>query len=187
VIFNATTRDAQDLSAYGARPLGRSWSTSLLASYNRQSVQDLDDDDWIDMPGYERLSARPRLFYDGPDGSSAYLTLGAMTEDRRGGTAGGGVAPDGEPFQQDQETRRIDAGLVLERPVASWGYAQLRASGMRQSHDHGFGELLEQDRHETMLVEASLAGETPATTWIGGVAYQTDEYDPETFPVFSYR
>ncbi|MEX2480743.1 MAG: TonB-dependent receptor [Gammaproteobacteria bacterium] len=58
---------------------------------------------------------------------------------------------------------------------------------MRQSHDHGFGDLLEIDQHETMLIEASLAGERMATSWVGGLAYQADDYEAETFPVFDYR
>ncbi|MEQ8861151.1 MAG: TonB-dependent receptor [Pseudomonadales bacterium] len=187
VIVNATTRNAQDLSGYVASPLGRGWSGSLLTNYNRQSAQDLDDDDWIDMPGYQRVAARPRLFYNAADGSSAYLTVGAMTEDRRGGTLGGSLAPDGEPFRQNQDTRRVDAGLVLERPVADWGFAQLRGSGMRQSHDHRFGALLEEDRHETNLIEASLSGETVTTSWVGGLAFQTEDYEAGTFPVFDYH
>ena len=186
VIVNATTRNAQDFSAYLASPLGRGWSGSVIGGYYRQSEQDLDGDDWIDMPGYDRVMARPRLFFDGPDDFSVYLTAGAMVEERRGGTRDGGVVPDGEPFPQNQDTRRFDAGLVLERPVASWGFAQLRASGTRQSHDHRFGELLEIDQHETMLVEASLTGDTPTTSWVGGLAFQADDYGSETFPVFDY-
>ncbi len=187
VIMNATTRDAQDLSAYGATPLSPNWSASLLSNYNRQSTQDLDNDDWIDMPGYERVAMRPRLFYDAPDGSSAYLTIGVMAEDRRGGTEGGGVVPDGQLFPQNQDTRRFDAGIVLERPVSSWGVAQLRSSATRQSHDHRFGDLLEEDQHETMLIEASISGDAATTSWVGGIAYQADDYESETFPVFDYR
>ena len=186
IILNATTRRAQDFSAYGAMALDRGWSGSVLTSFNRQSAQDLDGDAWIDMPGYHRVSARPRLFYEGPDGFSAYVTIGAMQEDRHGGTDGGGIAPDGEPFRQNQDTRRFDAGLVVERPVGGWGYAQIRSSGMVQSHDHRFGDLLEKDQHKTLLVEASLAGGTTTRSWIGGVAYQADGYDAETFPVFDY-
>ena len=186
IIVNATTRDAQDFSAYVESPLGRYWSGSLLSNYNRQSVQDLDDDGWIDMPGYERFSVRPRLFYEGQDDFGIYLTAGAMSEDRRGGTVAGGVLPDGAPFQQNQDTRRYDAGLVLERPVADWGVAQLRASGTRQSHDHRFAALLEMDQHKTMMVEASVTGETSSMSWVGGLAYQADDYDSETFPVFNY-
>jgi outer membrane receptor protein involved in Fe transport len=186
VILNATTRDAQDLSAYAESALGRGWSGSMLANFNRQAEQDLDDDDWIDMPGYRRISARPRLYYQGPGGFIAYLTFGAMSEDRRGGTEAGGVVPGGEPFQQNQDTRRFDAGLVLESPVGNWGVAQLRASGMRQSHDHSFGDLLEIDQHETTLIEASLAGDAATRSWVAGFAYQSDAYDSETFPVFDY-
>ena len=186
VILNTTTRDAQDLSAYAESTLGSGWSGSMLANYNRQSQQDLDDDSWIDMPGYERVSARPRLYYEGQNEFSAYLTVGAMSEDRRGGTDAGGVVPGGEPFQQDQDTRRFDAGLVLENPVGNWGVAQLRASGMRQSHDHRFGDLLEIDQHETTMIEASLAGDSMTLSWVAGLAYQSDAYESETFPVFDY-
>ncbi|MEM7504422.1 MAG: TonB-dependent receptor, partial [Pseudomonadota bacterium] len=186
VIANATTRDGHDLSAYLASPLGGRWSGSLLAGYYRQSDQDLDNDTWIDMPGYERVVARPRLFYEGPDNLNIYLTLGAMAEDRRGGTEDGGVTPAGDPFPQDQDTRRIDAGFVVENAVADWGIAQLRASGMRQSHDHRFGELLEIDEHETALIEASLSGDLSTASWVAGLAYQVDEYDSETFPAFEY-
>jgi len=187
VILNVTTRDAQDLSAYAESALGRGWSGSILANYNRQSEQGLDDDDWIDMPGYERISARPRLYYEGQDDFSAYLTVGAMSEDRRGGTAADGTVPSGEPFPQNQDTSRFDAGLVLESPIGNWGVAQLRASGMRQSHDHRFGELLEIDQHETTLIEASLAGDSVTRSWVAGLAYQSDVYHSETFPVFNYN
>lgn len=186
LIVNATTRNGQDLSAYVARPLGNGWGGSLLAGYFTQSEQDLDGDAWVDMPGYDRIVARPRLFYDGPNDLSVYLTVGAMAEDRRGGTGGSGVVANGSPFAQDQDTRRIDAGLVVERAVSNWGSAQLRASGMRQSHDHRFGDLLEVDQHDTALVEASLAGDLDTGSWVAGLAYQADRYDSDTFPVFDY-
>jgi len=186
LILNATTRDGQDLSAYGSRRLAGGWSGSVLANLNRQTAQDLDDDGWFDMPGYERGAIRPRLFWNGSDGSSALVTIGAMSEDREGGTRDGRVAPDGSPFPEDQDTRRLDAGFLYERPVADWGIAQLRGSGVRQDHDHVFGELLEKDRHETLLAEASLSAEAWGTSWIGGMALQADDYSSDAFPGFDY-
>ena len=85
VIVNATTRNGQDLSAYGEAGLSRPIRSSFLANVSRQSAQDLDGDRWIDMPSYNRVAIRPRMFYEGDNGTRGFLTLGAMTENRRGG------------------------------------------------------------------------------------------------------
>ena len=53
------------------------------------------------------------------------------------------------PVPQDRIRAAFDSGLVYERPMGEHGFAQLRASGVRQDHDHVFGELLEKDRRET--------------------------------------
>lgn len=187
VVLNATTRDGQNVSAYGATPLIGDWSGSLLATYDHQAIQDLDDDGWIDMAGVTRWSARPRLFRTGADGSSLYLTAGAMTETRRGGTRDGALAPDGLPFRLDQDSDRLDAGAVYERPLGPTAWWQARASGVEQSHDHRFGDLLESDRHRTMLVETSVSAEALGASWLGGVAWQSDDYASAAFPAFDYR
>lgn len=186
LILNATTRDGQDISAYGAAPLIGDWSGSLIATANRQTEHDLDGDGWIDIPGYDRWTARPRLFWTGADGSSAFITVGAMAEERRGGTLNGRLAPDGLPFQQNQSTRRLDGGFTYERPLGDWGYAQVRASGVDLDHRHRFGSLLEKDRHHTWSTEASVSADALGSSWLGGVAYQVDDYGSELFPGFDY-
>ncbi|MEO0437401.1 MAG: TonB-dependent receptor [Pseudomonadota bacterium] len=186
LIVNATSRDGQDASAYVATPLSTRWSGSLLTTYNRQSAQDLDRDAWIDMSGYERVNLRPRLFYEASAGGNAYLTLGLMSENRRGGTTDDGLVPNGQPFPQNQDTQRFDVGLRVEQQLGPWGMAQLRASSTRQDHKHRFGSLIEEDRHETSLLEVSLAGDLDTTSWITGLAYQSDDYESGTFPAFDY-
>jgi iron complex outermembrane receptor protein len=186
VLLNATTRDGQDATAYAAAPLGGDWSGSITGGLHRQSRQDLDDDGWIDMPGYERWTVRPRLFWDDAGGASVFATVGAMGEERVGGTLPGAILPDGSPFPQTQDTDRIDGGLVATVPVDSFGTLGLRASGMRQDHAHLYGEVAEDDRHDTLFAEASLSGETGGTTWVGGLAYQVDGFRSETFPAFDY-
>jgi outer membrane receptor protein involved in Fe transport len=187
IILNATSREGQDLSAYGATPFSGGWGGSVLVSASRQTEQDIDEDGWIDMAGYERISARPRLFWDGDDGSSLFLTLGAMTEDRRGGTLDNRLAPDGQPFEQNQNTQRVDGGAVAERPLGDWGVAQFRASGVIQSHRHRFGSLIEKDQHETFLLEASLAADALDSSFVGGLAYQVEDYASAAFPGFDYQ
>lgn len=185
-LLNATSRDGQDVTGYAATPIGGGVSGSLTGGYHRQSVQDLDSDGWIDMPGYERWTVRPRLFWEGANGSSAFLTGGAMVEQRRGGTLEGRVAPDGAPFIQRQRSERFDLGFVGRTALSDTITANLRLARTVQNHRHQFGSASENDRHDTQFVEASVAGTTTGTSWVGGVAYQRDDYHARAYPAFDY-
>ncbi|GAA4721339.1 TonB-dependent receptor [Sphingomonas lutea] len=185
-LLNATTRGGQDVTAYAAGKIGPDLGASMTGGFHRQSRQDLDDDGWIDMPRYARWSVRPRLFWEGRDGASAYLTAGAMVEDRVGGTEPGATVPDGSAFPQEQRTRRFDAGIVAEAPVAGLGTVHFRGAAMTQGHDHLFGDVAEDDRHGTLFAEASVAGGSAGTPWVAGVAIQRDVFRSETFPAFDY-
>lgn len=186
LLLNATTRNGQDATAYAASPLGGGWGASIIGGAHRQSRQDLDRDGWIDMPGYDRLTVRPRLFWESDEGAKAFITVGAMTEDRVGGTLAGRTTPDGRPFPQTQDTTRFDAGLVAETPVGELGTFHVRASGMTQDHRHRFGEVVEDDRHDTLFGEASFAAGSEQTSLLIGAAVQRDGYRSKTFPAFDY-
>jgi outer membrane receptor for ferrienterochelin and colicins len=186
LMANATSRDGHDLTGYVATPLGSAWGASVTGGLHRQTKQDLDDDGWLDMPGYDRWTIRPRLFLETASGATAYLTLGAMEEDRVGGTLPGRTTPDGSPFPQTQKTERLDGGLVTKVPIAGLGDLHLRASGMQQDHRHQFGSVVETDRHRTGFAELSTSGIAGGTSWVGGFAYQVDSFRSKTFPLFDY-
>jgi iron complex outermembrane receptor protein len=126
------------------------------------------------------------LFWEGAGGASLFATVGAMAEDRVGGTSPGRTVADGRPFVQAQKTERLDAGLVAEMPVESVGRLHMRASATRQDHRHQFGDVAERDRHATYFAEASLAGEAGSTSWVGGLVFQSDRFASQTFPAFNY-
>lgn len=187
ILFNATTRDGQDLTGYVAGPLSDTWGYSVVAGAHRQSRQDIDGDGWADLPGYERWTARPRLFWKGDNGESVFATIGAMTEQRRGGTLPGRSVPDGAAFQQAQDSQRLDGGVVAAIPFES-GTLHVRGAAMLQDHAHRFGPSLEDDRHDTLFAEASYAGGVgTGTAWIAGVAMQSDGFHSKAFPAFSYH
>lgn len=186
ILANASARDGQDVTGYLSTPIDDVWGVSATTTYSRQSVDDLDGDGWADLPGYERVSARPRLFWSGDGGQEGFITLGVMTEQRVGGTISGRVAPDGQPFVVSQDTTRLDAGGVGDFPLDAVGVFHLRGSGTTEGHDHRFGDLKDEDRHTTMFAEASLSGEADATTWIGGFAFQSDQYRSDALPAFDY-
>lgn len=157
---------------------------SLTVGAHRHSGQDLDGDGWYDMPSYERFRARPRFQWDDEDGSSPYLTLGAMTEERVGGNLPANMVPDGTSFVQTQDTERYDAGLVAEMLINGIGSLYLCASANRQDHLHRYGRLVENDHHTNLFAEASFSGSSGGTCWVGGVTFQSDRFRSETFPVF---
>jgi iron complex outermembrane receptor protein/outer membrane receptor for ferrienterochelin and colicins len=186
VLFNTTTRDGHDLTSFASTPLTERLDASLTLGAHRQSLVDIDDDGWIDMPGYERFTARPRFHYEGEDGSTAYLTFGYMTEQRDGGTREGFTVPDGTAFPQNQDTTRLDAGLTVRRPLTDAVDLNLRAAAMLQDHEHRFGDVMEVDTHDTLLLEASLAGARNRTDWVLGAAYQQDGFVSDANPAFNY-
>ncbi|WP_206212335.1 TonB-dependent receptor [Wenzhouxiangella sp. XN79A] len=185
-LVNLTTRDGQDLTTYVAAPLNPSFSASLTAGAHRQDAKDLDDDGWIDIAEYERVTARPRLFWTADGGARVYATTGFMAEERTGGTLPGRTVPDGSTFPQTQDTQRFDAGFIADGPfgdVLGWS---VRGSAMIQDHDKRFGAVIESDRHESYLVESSLTGYTLRSNWVAGIALQSDVFDSDDFPAFDY-
>lgn len=185
-IVNLTTRDAQDVTTYIESPLSTSLKGSLTAGAHHQKSVDIDNDDWIDLAGYERYTVRPRLFWNGDEGESLYFTAGYMTENRRGGTVDGGVVADGDAFEQTQDSKRFDSGLVFTMPLGDNYTLSTRASAIIQEHNHLFGDVIEDDKHESYLLESSLSGYTDRSDWVIGLAYLSDIYESDTFPTFDY-
>jgi len=99
------------------------------------------------MAGYERYTARPRLFWEGENGANLYATAGFMTEKREGGTLAGQTTPDGNPFPQTQDSERFDGGVIANGPLTETLSWAVRASAMVQNHDKRFGEVFDDDQH----------------------------------------
>ena len=186
VLVNATSKNGQDITSYFASPLTNSLSASITAGVHHQKEQDLDDDGWIDLAGYERGSVRPRFYWQGDDGANLYVTLGAMKEQRNGGTLGEATVPDGNKFAQTQDTVRTDIGFIYDQPLGEVMNVNLRGSAMHQDHEHQFGAVIEEDSHKSYLIESSLSGYSDKTAWLVGLALQSEKFASDTFPDFNY-
>ncbi|ABE55454.1 TonB-dependent receptor, plug [Shewanella denitrificans OS217] len=186
VLVNATTRNGQDVTTYVETPLSENLKGSLTAGAHQQDEQDIDKDAWIDLAGYERYTVRPRLFWEGQAGETLYLTSGLMTEQRTGGTIADNKLADGGSFKQSQDSDRFDTGLVFSMPVLESLTFNTRASAMVQDHTHVFGIDIEEDQHQSYLLENSLAGYTDNSDWVLGLAYQSEVFSSNTFPEFDY-
>ena len=196
-LLNQTTRAGTDAVAFFAGPLTRQWSYTLLTGAHRQRQQDLDHDGWTDVPGYERIVARPRFFFDDGMGHTVFVTGGLTAENRSGGTLAGRVVPGGRAFAQSLSTRRADlAGLarwVIADTSASGALralhgaiVTLRGSGVESRLGHLAGDVREHDVHRTWFSEASLALPRGRATYIAGAAFQQDAYRNADVAGFDY-
>jgi iron complex outermembrane receptor protein len=187
VILNQSTLDGTDVVGWLADELREELGYTLLASAHRQDYADVNDDAWADVPSFERVSVRPRLFWEDGGGSSGVFTLGGMAENRAGGTLPGEVAPDGSPYAESLDTRRIDTGLSLKKVFSGARVLSARFSGSLQGHDHRFGDRREEDEHRTGFAEVALSGQDGRHLWVLGLAVQHDGYAHEQYPAFDFE
>jgi iron complex outermembrane receptor protein len=185
LLLNRTTRRGTDAVFWLAEPKKDRWSYTMLGGAHHQEQTDIDHDGWTDMSGYRRGIFRPRFFWEDGTGRSVFATVGAMAEDRKGGTIGQATVADGSRFAEELNTRRLDAGLV-GRFVVGKQLVSVRGSAMTQRHRHRFGEVVEHDRHETWFGEAAVSGTDAGHTWAIGSALQADLYRNRDVPRFNY-
>ena len=130
---------------------------------------------------------RPRVFWDGSNGRSAFLTAGVTIEDREGGTMPDGVlAATGAPYVEALDTERYDVGGTAQALVKGRYVLTARGAAAWQRHDHRFGDVLERDAHDTLFGEVALRGASGAHTWVAGVVFERDDYQPRDVPQFAY-
>lgn len=197
LLFNRSSRGGSDGVFFGSGPVSRHWGYTLLAGGHGQRRNDVDGDEWADMPGYERAVIRPRLHFDDGAGHTAFVTGGFTAEQRSGGTLPGRVLPQGAPHVEALRTRRADGGGLVRWVIADSGalagvralhgsVVTLRASATSQAHRHRFGAVLERDQHRTWFGEASLAVPRGRVVTVLGAAFQQDAYRAVDVDGFDY-
>lgn len=187
VLVNRATLGATDGVVFLSSPLGAGWGATLLGGAHTQTRNDIDDDGWADIAGYRRGVVRPRFFWDGGNGRSAFLTAGVTYENRDGGTMPGAALPaTGQPYQESLDTRRYDLGATGQ---ALWkGRYVITARGALawKRHTHGLGGPRERHAQDTGFVEVAVRGALGRHTWVVGAAYERDQYTPRDVPQFGY-
>jgi outer membrane receptor for ferrienterochelin and colicins len=182
LLVNRSTRGGTDAVAWFATPARQpGWAFTLIAGGHWQERTDVNDDAWADLPGYTRGIVRPRVFWDGGNGRTFFATVGFTGEGREGGGS-----PDGMPYREALDTRRIDAGAVGQVLIRQRYLLSARGAVMQQRHDHQFGAARERDRHDTAFGEITLRGSKGRHTLVGGLALERDAYRPQDLSQFAY-
>jgi outer membrane receptor for ferrienterochelin and colicins len=186
LLLNTTSQSGADLTGWFAQPIHSKASWTLLGGYHTQSSKDLDADGWLDLPAFDRIVARPRIFFDSGKGTTLFATAGVMAEDRSGGTLPGATVPNGLPFPEMLNSRHVDAGFAGRWLVQGSRVLSVRGSFMRRTQDRLFGEAHEFGVRQTWFGEGSLQGASGRHTWVVGAAIQQERFDHRELPRFNY-
>jgi iron complex outermembrane receptor protein len=146
----------------------------------------LNDDSWADLPGYQRVTLRPRAWWDGGSGRSLFLTAGFTGENREGGTLSGQTLPDGSSFAEELRTRRFDGGAVSQWVLADGLTLSGRLSLTSTRLDRTFGTQRVASTQTTAFAEEALSGNSHGHAWVLGLAFVRDELDVPSVPGVSY-
>ena len=174
LLGNLTSRGGRDLVGFFAYKDASPWSGTLTAGAHDQSREDVNGDGWADLPGFRRYTVRPRVWWDGLDGRSLFLTTGVVEEDRFGGTVTGRVLPAGSAFPEELHTQRLDAGAVSRVAFPS-GTALTGRFSVTSTHlDRTFGADRVNSAQTTIFGEEALNGATHGHRWVLGLAFEYD-------------
>lgn len=175
-------------NAYGwlSQAFAGGWGVTTLVGAHSQSLRDRDGDGWGEMPGFDRIEVRPRLFYEGRSGNGVLITVGASNENRRGGFVGGTLAPDGTAYRETFATRRGDIG-VIGHALWSGMQWQLRAVRTGERQNKRFGTALEDTRREGAFAELSAQKRVGPHDLLVGTAWDADRNSVTQASSLDYR
>jgi outer membrane receptor for ferrienterochelin and colicins len=186
VLFNQSSAGTTDGVGYFSGWISQHVAASLLAGGHHQTQNDIDDDGWIDLAGYTRSVIRPRVFWDDGKRNTAWATAGLTVESREGGAVSGDSLALRVGGPEAIETTRGDVGAFIQHIAADRYVLNARFAATYQRHAHQFFTVSERDRHINVFAEASMRGATGRHTWVGGVAFERESYNPLDVPRFEY-
>jgi outer membrane receptor for ferrienterochelin and colicins len=186
-LLNRRTMGVTDAATWLSRRLTENAGVSLLVSGTTQEAFDVDHDGWGDQARATRWGIRPRFSASDASGRSLFVTAGYGLDDRRGGTVGTGLAPDGLPFVESLTGRRADAGLTLRLPQQDSGYLAVRVALSTNGRERRVGPgAIERDRISTGFAELVRAVRREHLTVAVGAAVQSDAYHNKLNPAFDH-
>ena len=188
VLFNQSTVGTTDGVGFFSRRLSQQLRGTLTTGLHYQLKNDIDDDGWYDLAGYSRFVVRPRLFWEDGKTRSGWLTVGYTGENRYGGAVSDALPPQlqGVDYREAIDTTRVDVGGLYQEIFRGSLVFNGRVAATLQRHEHVFGPISEHDRHTNVFAEASLRGVRGRHTWVGGVAFERESFDPLDVPQFAY-
>lgn len=181
---NQSSEKGGEVLFWGSRRQSPTISASVFADLHQQRLVDSDDDAWGEFPRAIRLSVRPRIYVDRPNGDGLMVTLGAMSEDRTGGFLLTNSGAD--LYREERRTRRFDGGVIGRRSLGNLGTLQLKVSAVTQSVRAAFDAILERDRRSTLFAELTYHNDLGPVDLVAGAGYLRETLRQRDFSSFDF-
>jgi iron complex outermembrane receptor protein len=160
-LINQASRNATDAVLWLTTPADGTWSSTFLFSAHRQEEADVDDDGWSDLPKYERIAARPRVFWDNGRGRTISGVADVTFEKREGGSA----------FAREALETRTATGTMFGQMILGNGNILAGAGTLFvQSRTRDFSDGRERDRPQMATLEITMRRPSVKHTWLAGLA-----------------
>ena len=187
-LLNRRSMGVTDAATWLSKRISATSGISLLLTGTTQRAMDVDEDGWGDQSRASRWSIRPRFSSSDAKGRSLFATAGYGFDDRRGGTLGSGLAPNGLPIREALTGRRADAGLTLRLPRADSGHLAVRFALSTNGRERWLGPgPVERDRITTGFAELTRVRRIERGAVVLGAAVQTDAYRNELNATFDHQ
>lgn len=184
-LLSQSSLGGSDADVFLSRP-GTSTGFTFAGSGHYQARRDEDHDDWAELPGFERITARPRWFVD-EGRAKVFATLGFIGERREGGTTGSNPPPTGEQFPVTMDTSHVDAGMVGSVTRDDGSILGGRWYVVHTHHAREFGTADVEDTVTSFATEATWQSKFGVQDWTLGAALLYDELSVPDVAGVGYR
>ena len=184
-LLSQSSLSGSDADVFLSRP-GASTGFTFAGSGHYQGRRDDDHDGWAELPGFRRLTARPRWFVD-HGSEKLFATLGFIGERREGGTTGSKLLPSGERFPVTLDTGHFDAGLVGSITRDDGSILGGKWYAVHTRHERQFGTADVADSITSVAAEATWQSKLGIHDWTLGAALLYDELSVPDVSGVGYR
>lgn len=185
-ILNTTTQQGLDAAAFYAQQF-KTLGFTALGSYNTQPVVDVDGDGFSDVSEYQRLTLSPKFFVAFSGGLRGSLSLGVLSEERRGGAVpiARAALGTGAPYLEQNKSLRLNAGAALTWEVAERQSLGIKAAAMRLSRDAFYGATPFNADQTQLYADVQYTLDASAHLVLFGGAFNSDGLSDRTPAVLS--
>ncbi len=188
VLLNRNHLGGQDISTYYSSKKDKLGIT-MLASINTQTAKDVSNNNFSDLPQYQRALINPSFFYDISDNTKLSVSLFSTFEDRIGGDMK--VLKNKQDslhlFYVQNKTKRHNGNLKFEHKTTSGNTLNIKTSignfnRQFKTNTNTFGGI-----QNNIFSEISYFVKSKNHSWVSGINYYGDNFNQIDTALLSYH